>query len=127
MRCCAYILNIIVQAGLKVIHSSIKIVLEILRVPSKKGLVLNVPTRWNSTFDMLQSALAYKEVFARYTNSHHYDNPTSFLKVFKETINLFSGSKYPAAHIYFSEVWGIQDMLMEAANSQDETITSIIL
>ncbi|KAL4181539.1 hypothetical protein AMTRI_Chr12g237830 [Amborella trichopoda] len=70
MRCCAHILNIIVQAGLKVIHSvkaspsRMQIFNEIaqqLRVPSKKGLVLDILTRWNSTFDMLQSTLTYKE------------------------------------------------------------------
>ncbi|KAL4196211.1 hypothetical protein AMTRI_Chr04g244920 [Amborella trichopoda] len=104
-----------------------------LRVPSTKGLVLDVPTRWNSTFDMLQSASTYKEVFARYANSHHYDSPLyiddwnkteeicMFLKVFKETTNLFVGNKYHAAHIYYLEVWSIQDILMEAANCQDET------
>ncbi|KAL4184655.1 hypothetical protein AMTRI_Chr10g2190 [Amborella trichopoda] len=61
MRCCAHILNTIVQAGLKVVHSAIERVRELvkyvkpspsrmqvfneiaqqLRVPSKKGLVLD--------------------------------------------------------------------------------------
>ncbi|ERN02768.1 hypothetical protein AMTR_s00086p00057580, partial [Amborella trichopoda] len=107
-----------------------------LRVPSKKGLVLDILTRWNSTFDMLQSTLTYKEVFARYADSQHYITAPSvddwnkteeiykFFKVFKETTNLFYGSKYPTSHAYFSKVWGIQDMLMEEANSQDETIAS---
>ncbi|KAL4179221.1 hypothetical protein AMTRI_Chr13g118950 [Amborella trichopoda] len=141
IRCCAHILDIIVQAEMRVIHSTIKSVSETvkyLRVPSKKGLVLSVPTRWNSTFDMLlQSALTNKEVFARYADSHHYDSAPSsedwnkieiickFLKVFKESINLFFRSKQPTSHIYFSEVWGIQDMFIKEGNNQDETITSI--
>ncbi|KAL4181242.1 hypothetical protein AMTRI_Chr12g236220 [Amborella trichopoda] len=104
MRCCAHILNIIVQAWLRVIYSAIESVCEIVKyliVPSKKGLILEDPTRWNSTFDMLQSALTYKEVFTQYVDSHHDDNAPSvdnlnktevickFLKVFKVVTNLF--------------------------------------
>ncbi|KAL4179724.1 hypothetical protein AMTRI_Chr13g88710 [Amborella trichopoda] len=62
MRCCVHILNIIVQARLKY---------------QVKGFSHGVPTMWNSIFDMLQSALTSKEVFARYADSNHYDSASS--------------------------------------------------
>ncbi|WOK93758.1 ribosomal protein L20 [Canna indica] len=37
-----------------------------LQLPSTKRLVLDVSTRWNSTYAMLESALEFKDVFPRY-------------------------------------------------------------
>ena len=76
VRCAAHVLNIMVQAGLKVIPHSVLRVRDIIKVvtstPSrmqtfntivqtlglkvKSGLVLDVPHRWNSTYDMLNEA-----------------------------------------------------------------------
>ena len=85
VRCCAHILNILVQCGLSeigdIIHNireSVKYIgksvsrlhtfSEIatqLKLPKKK-LVLDCGTRWNSTYVMLSVALEYKSVFPRY-------------------------------------------------------------
>nr|GMD19267.1 zinc finger BED domain-containing protein RICESLEEPER 2-like [Ipomoea batatas] len=85
IRCCAHILNILVQDGLSEIKSiignvrdsvkyisaspqrlhSFNEICKQLQVPSKK-LVLDCCTRWNATFAMLSCALDFKQVFPRY-------------------------------------------------------------
>ncbi|KAL0445958.1 UNVERIFIED_CONTAM: Zinc finger BED domain-containing protein RICESLEEPER 2 [Sesamum latifolium] len=37
-----------------------------LQLPTSKGLILDVPTRWNSTYGMLESAMVFRDVFPRY-------------------------------------------------------------
>ena len=83
MRCCAYILNLIVREGLKEIDASIAKVLEAMRyvksspnrsqtfrsfmervgMESKSLLSLDVPARWNSTYIMLGIAEKFEKVF----------------------------------------------------------------
>ncbi|XP_019166614.1 PREDICTED: zinc finger BED domain-containing protein RICESLEEPER 2-like [Ipomoea nil] len=83
MRCIAHILNLVVQDGLKQCDSSVKRVREAVRyvrsspvrlkkfrnlaewngIEQKSSLCLDVPTRWNSTYLMLQSAIIYEKVF----------------------------------------------------------------
>ncbi|XP_031097181.1 zinc finger BED domain-containing protein RICESLEEPER 2-like [Ipomoea triloba] len=83
MRCIAHILNLVVQDGLKECDSSVKKVREVVRyvrnsparlkkfrdlvdllgIEQRSSLCLDVPTKWNSTYLMLQSALTYQKVF----------------------------------------------------------------
>uniref|UniRef100_A0A2N9F6B2 HAT C-terminal dimerisation domain-containing protein n=1 Tax=Fagus sylvatica TaxID=28930 RepID=A0A2N9F6B2_FAGSY len=85
MRCCAHILNLIVQDGLKDIHESIAKVRNAVRyaqsspkrfekfleavkdanIQSKSLLSLDVPTRWNSTYLMLEAAEKFERAFDR--------------------------------------------------------------
>ncbi|KAL0374081.1 UNVERIFIED_CONTAM: Zinc finger BED domain-containing protein RICESLEEPER 3 [Sesamum radiatum] len=37
-----------------------------LQLPTSKSLILDVPTRWNSTYGMLESTVVFKDVFLRY-------------------------------------------------------------
>ncbi|KAK1424369.1 hypothetical protein QVD17_19698 [Tagetes erecta] len=85
VRCCAHILNLLVKDGLSKIDYVIEEVREAvkyinysearrqmfanaaeqLQVHDRK-LMIDVPTRWNSTYEMLSLAINFKDVFPRY-------------------------------------------------------------
>ena len=48
-----------------------------MRLPIKKGLTLDVATRWNSIYEMLTDAITYKDIFNRYANEHSCICPTN--------------------------------------------------
>ncbi|KAJ6805043.1 zinc finger BED domain-containing protein RICESLEEPER 2 [Iris pallida] len=158
IRCCAHILNILVQDGLKVMQNAIDNVRNIVRyvgatpsrmqmfneiasqkrLPKKKGLVYDVSTRWNSTYDMLANAISYKDAFMIYVQEHgnssllltHDDWKKSelfckFLKHFVEATKVFSGFKYPTSNLYFKEIWNIRGLLVEEACNFDVTIRNL--
>ncbi|XP_039051009.1 zinc finger BED domain-containing protein RICESLEEPER 2-like [Hibiscus syriacus] len=85
MRCCAHILNLIVQDGLSIIEEGIERIRDSvsfwgasqkreqrfeeaahqLGIEYTKKLIIDCKTRWNSTFLMLSVAIRYKDVFTR--------------------------------------------------------------
>ena len=66
-----------------------------------RGFNLDVSTRWNSMYDMLEEALEYKDALTHYVNLQNIQGPLleqwnliervcKFLKQFSDTTKVFS-------------------------------------
>ncbi|XP_039117765.1 zinc finger BED domain-containing protein RICESLEEPER 2-like [Dioscorea cayenensis subsp. rotundata] len=143
VRCCAHILNLLVQDGLGEISdivcnvpASVKhISKSVSRLTmfsditkqlnlSNKKLVLDVCTRWNATYYMLQAALDLKDVFPRYQlrdSNYHYlpseedwskvQTVCTFLEVFHYVTNVISGCEYPTSNLFLLELTSVKKAL----------------
>ncbi|XP_028051265.1 zinc finger BED domain-containing protein RICESLEEPER 1-like [Camellia sinensis] len=105
------------------------------RINHKSSLCLDVQTRWNSTFLMLNTALKFQKAFERFENEDpHFclelnDIPpttkdwddtrhfTSFLEKFYDATVHLSGSLYVISTMYFTEVCAIEGFLSECIKS----------
>jgi hypothetical protein len=167
MRCCAHILNLIVEEGLKERESSIskmrdavryvksspnrfqifKDYVKTLGIESKSLLCLDIATRWNSTYIMLESAVKFEKVFLRMDfedetyNTYFHKQQTSgglgapdasdfydcrlfvsFLKLFYNVIKKFFSSLYVTSNTFFDEIYIIQTKIIELKNSKDNLL-----
>nr|XP_025692903.1 zinc finger BED domain-containing protein RICESLEEPER 2-like [Arachis hypogaea] len=159
IRCSAHILNLIVQDGLKIAHDALDKIRESVKyvrgsesrmirfkecvsaiqgLNFTSGLHLDVTTRWNSTYIMLESAIKYRKAFEYLkTTDHAYkyypsvdeweraEKICEFLYPFYETTNLISGTSYPTSNLYFLQVYHIQYVLMGSLRSEDELLRSM--
>lgn len=149
--CCAHILNLLVQDGIgkiakivEDVRESVKFInqsearlqtfsqiVQQLKLGGKK-LILDCPTRWNSTYQMLSVAMHFKEVFPRFQDREpsyttlpddddweKVEKVSKLLEVFNVVTNIISGSEYPTANLYLAEVFRIKLVLDQAI--QDES------
>ncbi|KAJ9546552.1 LOW QUALITY PROTEIN: hypothetical protein OSB04_019095 [Centaurea solstitialis] len=77
LRCCAHIINLVVRDGLEaqcglisrirnaVRYSSFKECVDRVQIKRNRKPCLDVDTRWNSTFFMLETAVKYEDAFDR--------------------------------------------------------------
>jgi hypothetical protein len=108
---------------------------------TNKGLSLDVSTRWNSTYMMLRNALCYKNAFMRLKSSdrRRYEKITpspsewamafklfQCLKKFFDLTELFSGTLYPTANLFYRGFCEINVLLDEWSVSQDTTISAMV-
>lgn len=159
IRCAAHVLNLIVQDGLKAILPVLVNVRETVKYvkasTSRKekfqfiseqvnapdiSLVSDVPTRWNSTYDMLEIAIKFRHAFVRLKERDssykfcpsnddwsHVTILMDCLKVFKEVTLRTSGTKFPTASLYFNDFCAIYLLLLEWQSSSDEFVSKMAL
>ena len=145
--CCgAHILNPIVQEEFKVIDDLVIKIRETMKylkgsesricrfdeyakivgMKRTKGLCLDVCTRWNATYDMINNAMRYRFVLnclaEEDANFKHcpsrdewnkVERITRFLKPFNDITTLFSRTDYLTTNLYFQGVSRIELLLMK--------------
>jgi len=161
MRCFAHIINLIVGDGLKEFDRSIarvraavkyvrsgpsrlvkfKKCAELAKVQTKAFFNLDVCTRWNSTYLMLQTAQEYEKAFERYSDEDPYYSlelesekapgvpiksdwekarkMAQFLKYFYELTLRVSATSRPTSHTYFHEIADVLVLLRQWCHSED--------
>ncbi|KAF1878102.1 hypothetical protein Lal_00022762 [Lupinus albus] len=81
-----------------------------LRVPYTRKLILDCPTRWNSTYKILEIAILYKDVFNQLNerDTQYTCLPKDVcerLKLFNCITEMIYGTKYPTSNIYFPNIF----------------------
>ena len=124
--------------------------MEILGIEFKSLLSLDVPTRWNSTYLMLDTAEKFKKVFVRMDfeddsyssyflnkeNSGGLESPcrvnfqncrtfVGFLKLFYNATKKFSGSLYVTSNTFFDEMFVIQENIAHLIKSQNHLLKNM--
>ncbi|XP_074352561.1 zinc finger BED domain-containing protein RICESLEEPER 2-like [Apium graveolens] len=143
-RCCAHILNLCMQDGLnptedivdkvrdgvKYIAASESRRIKFAEISKSLGLkckklILDVLTRWNSTYNMLECAIQFKNVFLIYSTSdpgfkeyvpgaedwEQVEGVCSFLKVFSDVTKVVSGTGYSTSNLFLSEIRRVKHII----------------
>ncbi|KAG5222928.1 zinc finger BED domain-containing protein [Salix suchowensis] len=175
VRCCAHIVNLIVSDGLKEINASVvkirnavrfvrssparllafKKCAEKLHIECKKLLCLDVATRWNSTYLMLDAAERFEKVFVRLgesdtrymgyflevdqkgnkknigpPGSEDWENGrilVKFLKIFYTVTLKFSGSLHVTSNSFFNELVYMHTNLLKLCKSRDDVLSGMAM
>ncbi|XP_030467314.1 zinc finger BED domain-containing protein RICESLEEPER 2-like [Syzygium oleosum] len=162
MRCFAHILSLIVREGLKDINDSIvrirstvryvrsfparlrrfKGYIELEKIESKSLVCLDVETRWNSIYMMLEEALKFQIAFnsLEFQDSKFVEELSKakglstsdeweyarhflpFLKLFFDTTLKVSGSSYVTSNDMAKDVYGIYIMIDIYCENEDPTL-----
>ncbi|KAF7834699.1 zinc finger BED domain-containing protein RICESLEEPER 2-like [Senna tora] len=165
LRCCAHILNLIVNDGLKEVDSSIARIRASCKfvkssparlatfnrcvadanINFKSTVKLDVSTRWNSTYLMLETVEKYEKAFSRlefddsaFVSALENEGgpPTSddwgrarifikFLKVFYEATLSFSGSLHVTSNTFFQKLCDINKLLKKWYESEDRLLNNM--
>jgi hypothetical protein len=175
IRCVAHILNLVVSKGLEEVGRSIdrirfvvkfirlspmrttrfKVACEQVGYKTTRLLSLDVPTRWNSTYLMLDSACSLEKAFPKYNvfdpslNAEmdskvlksdgsklgrltHHDwveikYVMSFLKVFFDMTVRISGSNYATSNMILDEISDIDTFIKEGLDSDNLSMRNMSL
>lgn len=164
LRCCAHILNLVVRDGLKqndlsisAIRNAVRFVrsspqrstkfkecIEFARINCKKLLCLDVPTRWNSCYLMLDAAEKYQAAFEKMEGEdfsyleffglvgpptlNDWENVrclVSFFKIFYDATMEFSSSKQVSLHKSFHQLASIHCELKRSSMNLNTILASM--
>ncbi|XP_074327621.1 zinc finger BED domain-containing protein RICESLEEPER 1-like [Apium graveolens] len=167
VRCAAHILNLVVKDGLEeeiasveAIRNAVKYVrasparldtfkrcVEIEKIRSKFLPSMDVDTKWNSTYLMLESSIDFEKAFERleeedkgyktYFERKKGGPPkkedwatarmfVQFLKLFYDCTIMFSSSLSITSNLFFNEMLQVHDMIKwMASSSTDVTLTNM--
>ncbi|CAN1156785.1 Putative AC transposase [Linum perenne] len=160
MRCVAHVTNLIVCEGLTEVGLSVRRVRESVRyvrssparssrfresiewnhISSKKFVSLDVATRWNSTFLMLESAEPFEAAFKSMEEDPTFGSDIGppqhedwlnvrkllpFLGAFHDLTLVVSGSRYVTAHLFFEEILKIFSHIRDMQICGDDSICSM--
>ncbi|XP_057740345.1 zinc finger BED domain-containing protein RICESLEEPER 2-like [Arachis stenosperma] len=141
VRCCAHILNLVVNDGLKEMHESIskirnairyvraspshmnrfKIFIKEARIQDKCTVQLDVPTRWNSTYTMVESGLKFQKAFKR-LGERDIEYALMQGGILRNSV---SGSLLVTSSQYFHEFCKILRVFKASCGSRDPLLGSI--
>ncbi|KAJ8630607.1 hypothetical protein MRB53_023930 [Persea americana] len=125
-------------------NSGVKCV-EMEGLACSKSVILDEPTRWNSTYLMLDIAMKYQKAFERLKEDDllfvsevaDFGGPPSpkdweeahflsqFLKRFYDAAICLSGSLYVIAHLYFTEIYAIESFLYDMSLSLEDSLSNM--
>lgn len=164
VRCCSHIVNLVVKSGLEEHNESInkirttvrfvrsspsrlkvfKKCAELEKISSKSLLTLDLETRWNATYLMLESAEKFEKAFARLAKEYkpftaffpNNDPPRAcdweaarrilcFLKLFEKVTTRLSASLYVTSTIVFHDIMLMHAKLDEIAVGDDRILASM--
>ncbi|GKA32858.1 zinc finger BED domain-containing protein RICESLEEPER 2-like protein [Tanacetum coccineum] len=160
IRCTTHVMNLIVQDGLShigklvdCVKAAVKYIRQspqrlakfkeyakIEKCPSTKSLIFDVPTRWNSTYLMLDAAQKYERAFDRYDSEDRYYRDdlektgvpissnwenvrslTKFLEHFYELTLKVSGTLYVTSNSFLDDITSINAALNNCINGVPDT------
>ncbi|KAJ1694821.1 hypothetical protein LUZ63_011519 [Rhynchospora breviuscula] len=157
-KCCARVINLIVHEALKNIDLIVYKIRECVKYvkgsPDRKkkfldcakkynidmdlGLRQDIPTKWRTTYLMIESILPYKDAFndlqnrdASFTDCldsnewQFIEKMYKFLKIIYDATCTFSTATYPTANLCFQAICKIQYVLKEESRGMDEIIQSV--
>uniref|UniRef100_A0A8I6YG94 BED-type domain-containing protein n=1 Tax=Hordeum vulgare subsp. vulgare TaxID=112509 RepID=A0A8I6YG94_HORVV len=159
IRCACHVLNLIVQDGLTVMKGVIDNIREsakyVKSFPSRldkfKAVIaevgiscklpsVDVPTRWNFTFLMLESSLPFRRAFrtlVRRDKDYKFcpsseewkraETVCAMLRVFHTATEVVSGSSYPTSNMYFHQIWNVRVLLQKEASSENDVIRAMVV
>uniref|UniRef100_A0A8I6WS58 hAT-like transposase RNase-H fold domain-containing protein n=1 Tax=Hordeum vulgare subsp. vulgare TaxID=112509 RepID=A0A8I6WS58_HORVV len=107
-------------------------------VPCRKTLGLDVPTRLNSTYMMIDIAKECRGLFdslavqdrrtfqPSFEDWENAEDVCTLLKVFYEATNVTSDTKYPTSNLYFHEMWKVKLTLEHQHYEEDSQMGTTV-
>ena len=159
VRCCSHVLGEIIAYGLQVLNQTISTIRESVKyvksassreevfdqvvsqlgLLKKKSLIIDVASRWDSTYHMLDSAVYYKRAFlvlGQWDDDYNLA-PTSedwkkaeffskFLKICCNAVNVLTATRSPTSNMCLHEICAVHNFLRQEVDFSESTVNDMI-